>query len=120
MPKFNRSAQTIQHLHAGHQELEPWTSTMTPAELHGIGPMAIEAEHSYQQLQNLVAAISNTQNAYQKLSLGNAQGEGKVMLPAMPDIQVKRASLKQQQQLLPVVQQRLSTSIARQPQRADL
>ena len=93
---------------------------MTPAELHGIGPMAVEAEHSYQQLQNLLAAISNTQHAHQKLSLGKAQGEGKDMLPAIPDTQVKLAGLKQQQQLLPVVHQRLSTNTARQPQLADL
>ena len=100
--------------------MEPWTSTMTPADLHGIGPMAIEAEHSYQQLQNLLAAISNTQRAHQKLSLGKAQGDGKDMLAAIPDIQVQLAGLKQQQQLLPVVQHRLSTMTARQPQLADL
>ena len=95
---------------------------MTPAKLHGIGPMAIEAEHSYQQLQNLLAAISNTQNAYQKLSLAETNGDGKDMLAAIPDIQVKLAGsgLKQHQQLLPVVQQRLNTQTARQPQLADL
>ena len=82
--------------------------------------MATEAEHSYQQLQNLLAAISSTQNAHQKLSLGKGQGDGKDMLAAIPDIQVKLAGLKQQQQLLPIVQQRLSTRTAQQPQLADL
>lgn len=93
---------------------------MTPAELHGIGPMAIEAEHDYQQLQSLLAAISNTQKAHQKLSLGKAQGDGKDMFSTIPDIQVQLAGLKQQQHLVPVVQQRLSTMTARQPQLADL
>lgn len=83
--------------------------------------MAMEAEHNYQQLQNLLAAISGTQNAHQKLSLGKAQDGGKDMLAAVPDMQVKLAGLKQQQQqLLPVVQQRLSTMTAQQPQLADL
>lgn len=94
---------------------------MTPAAMCGIGPMAMEAEQTYQQLQKLLAAISHTQNAHQKLSLGNAQDGGKDMLAAMPDMQVKLAGLKQQhQQFLPVVQQRLSTMTAHQPQLADL
>ena len=93
---------------------------MTPAAMHGIGPMAVEAEHSYQQLQNLLAAISNTQNAHQKLSLATAQDNVKDVGAAIPDIQSKLAGLQLQQQLLPVVQQRLSTRTARQPQLTDL
>ena len=94
---------------------------MTPAAVCGIGPLAMEAERSYQQLQNLLAAIGHTQNAQQKLSLGKAQDGGKDMLAAVPDMQAKLAGLKQQQQqLLPVVQQRLSTMTARQPQLTDL
>lgn len=83
--------------------------------------MAVEADHSYQQLQSLLAAISRTQNAHQKLLLGKSQDGGKGMLAAVPDMQVKLAGLKQQQQqLLPIVQQRLSTMTAQQPQLADL
>lgn len=94
---------------------------MTPAAVCGIGPLAMEAERSYQQLQKLLAAIGQTQSAHQKLSLGKAQDGGKDMLAVMPDMQVRLAGLKQQhQQLLPVVQQRLSTTTARQPQLADL
>lgn len=86
--------------------------------------MALEAQHSYLQLQNLLAAIGNTQSARQKLSMANAQADlqlsGKDDLADIQVIQAKHAGLKLKQQLLPVVQQRLSTGAARQPQLADL
>lgn len=86
--------------------------------------MALEAQHSYLQLQNLLAAIGNTQSARQQLSIANAQADpqlcGKDNLAEIQVIQAKHAGLKLKQQLLPMVQQRLSTRATRQPQLADL
>ncbi len=91
------------------QELEPWTSTTAPAVLHDIGPLAVEADHGYQQLLHLLTALHQTQHAHDKLlslrtqNACNSQG----LSSLLDDVTAKHKALKLQQQLLSTVQQRL-------------
>ena len=116
---FKQQLTCQQWLNVEHQELEPWTSTLAPATMHGIGPIALEAQHTYLQLQNLLTAIGHTQSAHQKLSMDRAQADSHSDRDTT-GIQAKHAGLKLQQQLLPVVQQRLSKGTTRPLQLADL
>lgn len=97
---------------------------MKPAALHGIGPMAVEVRHNYQLLQNLIAALSNTQHAHEQLSmtkaLDNPNASGKDVQQLLSGIKARHTGLVLQQQMLPIVQQRLSTRTYIQPQLDDL
>lgn len=106
------------------QELEPWTSTMAPAVLHGIGSMAVEVDAKYSQLQALLTALNNTHIGHNKLTtfkkqnaLGSQSGNLQSLLD---DVATKHKCLKLQQQMLVTTEERLALSQARQPQLADL
>ena len=106
------------------QELEPWTSTVAPAVLHGIGSMAVEVDAKYLQLQHLLTALNNTHIGHNKLTtfkkhnaLSTHSGNLQSLLD---DVATKHKCLKLQQQMLMTTEQRLALSQARQPQLADL
>ncbi len=106
------------------QELEPWTSTVAPAVLHGIGSMAVEVDAKYSQLRDLLTALSYTHSGHNKLTafkkqnaLGTRSGNLQSLLD---DVATKHKCLKLQQQMLMTTEQRLALSQARQPQLADL
>ena len=95
-----------------------------PAALHGIGPMAVEVKHNYQLLQNLVAALSQTQQAHKQLSMtkapDNPKAGGRNVQKLLIDTKARHTGLGLQQQVLPIVQQRLSTRTDKMPQLDDL
>ncbi|DBA92984.1 TPA: hypothetical protein ACH3X2_003327 [Trebouxia sp. C0005] len=119
---FLIAAEDFNHLF--HMELEPWTSTMAPAVLHGIGSMAVEVDAKYSQLQALLTALNNTHIGHNKLTtfkkqnaLGSQSGNLQSLLD---DVATKHKCLKLQQQMLVTTEERLALSQARQPQLADL
>lgn len=119
---FLTAAEEFNHLF--HTELEPWTSTVAPAVLHGIGSMAVEVDAKYLQLQHLLTALNNTHIGHNKLTtfkkhnaLSTHSGNLQSLLD---DVATKHKCLKLQQQMLMTTEQRLALSQARQPQLADL
>ena len=106
------------------QELEPWTSTMAPAVLHGIGSMAVEVDATYSQLQDLLTALSYTHSGHNKMTAFRKQNalstHSDNLQSLLDDVATKHKCLKLQQQMLLTTEQRLALSQARQPQLADL
>ena len=84
---------------------------MAPAVLHDIGPMSMEAEHSYQQLQRLLAALSDTHSAHEKLLAWKMHAvphmHNQDLHGLLADVTAKHTSLKAQHQMLSAVQNRL-------------
>ncbi|KAL0024595.1 hypothetical protein WJX77_001263 [Trebouxia sp. C0004] len=119
---FLTAAEDFNHLF--HTELEPWTCTVAPAVLHGIGSMAVEVDTKYSQLQDLLTALTNTRTGHNKLTIfkkQNALGTHSGNLQSLlDDVATKHKSLQLQQQMLMTIQQRLALSQAREPQVADL
>lgn len=106
------------------QELEPWTSTMAPAILHDIGPMALEAGQRYQLLQQLLTALSDTHSAHNKLSAYKTQNalrsHSDSLHSLLDDVTSKHKSLKLQQDTLRSTQQRSTALMGQYPQFTDL
>ena len=94
--------------------------------MHGIGPMSVDARQTYRHLQSLLAALDHIQDAYINLSGMGAQGTSnpqagnKDMHEILNEVRARHASLKMQQQVLPLMQQRLSLTALRQPELAHL
>ena len=106
------------------QELEPWTSTMAPAILHDIGPMALEAGQRYQLLQQLLTALSDTHSAHNKLSAFQAQNASCVcsdsLRSLLDDVTSKHKILKLQQDTLSSTQRRSTALMGQYPLLTDL
>ncbi|DBB12852.1 TPA: hypothetical protein ACH3X3_005612 [Trebouxia sp. C0006] len=119
---FLTAAEDFNHLF--HTELEPWTSTMAPAVLHGIGSMAVEVDATYSQLQDLLTALSYTHSGHKKMTAFRKQNalstHSDNLQSLLDDVATKHKCLKLQQQMLLTTEQRLALSQARQPQLADL
>ena len=96
---------------------------MAPARMHGIGPLAVETTETYQQLQGLLDAISNTQHAYKKISQAKAQDGTQTSASineTQEDIQGRHAGLALQRQMLSMIGERLSNAAHQPPQLTDL
>ena len=106
------------------QELHPWVISSTPATLHGIGSMSVEAQQKCHQMQQLLLAVSQVQIAHDKLVHFKASDGSESHNTSLPSllhgVTAKHGGLQMQQQVLSSVRQRLSQSVTRQPQLADL
>ena len=106
------------------QELEPWTTTTSPAVLHDIGPMAAEAVQRHGHLQQLLTAVHHTRSAHDKLlalKTHNApHGHSEDLDAILTKVSVQHKGLQMQHQMLCTVQSRLNGVSYRHPQLADL
>lgn len=105
------------------QELEPWTTTMAPAELQGIGIMIQEACQNYEGVVNLMTACSDIGTAHQKMQRPDEQSLAALQHMQMQDLLAATAEhkreLQSRQKAFPDVQQRCMAQ-STLPQFADL
>lgn len=106
------------------EELHPWVVSLDPATLHGIGSMSVEAQQKCHKMQQLLLAVRQVQSAHGELVLfkaGNGSESHNTSLPGvLHGVTAKHKDLQMQQQVLSSVRHRLSQSVTRQPQLADL